>query len=544
MSIKAPYLNSPFPPLATLTINFNKIQFIHSNPGARLQIVVFFQNLEKKIPLTYKPLKETFIGDVITFPFEGSRIKNEGEFMRIELFFIITNKGTVNNKLVGVFRINMNEVILSNGDFKNEVLSFSDEITEKIYQPKIYLRLSLEKSFNPPIENARSPTFKFQNESNFNELQLQQEQSPSPSPKPEKNMKPKLTRSITPTPSSFNVKKTTVSSLAVGFVAMLKRNTSQSPIKRPQSFLSKSALITRNEEKPDESYEVFENKSEILGGQGQSSNEEIHEKPKKALQQKEMSYEIENYTTENEKLAKENEKIIEKLKKMHAEVFDSMESKPYNSESLKKALENKKEEGLELPEMLLLLNANENLAKQIEEKNESFLKLKKSLGEYFFLVTEKQKKIEENSHQVSQLRSELNELKFQQIANRKEMGNEEFDEYLKEYDEKIKEEREKNLKLEEIFLANQEENERLNETLCYEKELLKDQIREFSEERDLMRKALLEKDERMLDLERNMKLMNTLIVKIKEEKANIMNTLFETPEGGDIIVQINENSNK
>lgn len=492
--------------LGSLTVNIEKIQFIHANPAAKLQVSISFLKYEQKLNSLYKPSKETSIGESIEFPLPELQT-NQTVPLKIQLV-LLKNKG--NSIEVGVYNKDLAQFVRDCAGYNEEKLCLTDDYTEKTYQPKVYLTLKLQKQ-----GMLESPSFKInKTTSEFAEFYPKNNEKPEDFAENdektkgnlEKN-KAKLTRSTTPKPFPSK-NRSFVNGLAVGFVALLKKRTaSQSPLKKQGDFLSKSAIVFGNEE----SFEIFEDKREEKSKNSKNSAE-IHDKNEK---EQVIFVEIETYNEENEKLRKENEQLVAILKEKHQET-------------------------LVLPEMKAIFDANERLMKEIEEKNAKISEEKKKLATIFKEISDKQSKIQEINDLINSLKSESKKLNIS-ISTDKKPSFSSFPTNFSDIDSGLTEEREKHEKFQEIFHANQEENERLNENLCYEREVYKEKIRENREERDLMRRELLKKDEKMMELERNTKLLNLLIVKIKEQKANIMNSLFETADGGDILVEISGN---
>lgn len=591
----------------SLTISVRKVLMILSNPTARLCLKLTYNSLIYELPTTYKVLKETQIPD----PFNISLSDVDGT-LKFEAFLIfLTKNSNVNEKLIGTYSINLNEVLEKDGKLIKSQWELNDETTEKIYQPKVSLLFMVEKKDDDGV----SPTFnknaaifstedpfrlknlsgpqptptpssqsKISNDQNItesieksakeegneelkvsihNHLEKNKENSQSPyrqKYKPTFRQNNNLKRSVTPNPIVGTEQKSDfLRSLAVGYVALLrKRNKSQTPQKRgggdDDYEEDEESNIDYNEENGNkneengqkneyfkEEYEIIQNsenpmqKKEKAKKKANRQNNNSKNDHLSSPEEKETFFKIELYENENLKLQLENVGLGEALKNENSEIFNET---------------NNKTEGFS--EIKLLQTANQTIVDQILNKDNEIKNLKQKIAETYAKISAEQRKIDDCNGILSEFRKEFKKLKETpdymrllskyQNLERKSIENESFG-FCSELDAEIAKERELHERLQEIYQANIEENERSGDDLAQEMEVLKEKMKELGDVRDKMKKMLLAKDERVGELEKKEKVMNMLIVKGKETKARIVNSMFEN-RNAEIIELMDQNQKK
>lgn len=562
--------NTHFNPLI-LTLYLHKVLLTHSHPGAKLLISLTL-NSEKTLHFpTYKAQKEILIADSVSFPLEGLSI--EETLLKLEVFLIANNKGISLNKLIGIYYMKLKSIYnRENGQIDENQRVLIDETTERTYQPKVFLHFNAESPEIGVEEGNCSPTFNTnpQKEDILNTNPLYFEEKPfvnngsievsidngnkglsieinhsfENDHSIEENdyklneFKPKLTRSETPKPIK-SPDNSFINSLAIGYIALLKRrNYSQnlflSPQKKkaPLKLLYNGPLSSRNECDYNKQREEKTKKKGFSPNPSPQLDSFIQEN----IDPREINCQEEVYTKENEKIKENNENLINQLKNTHLELI-STEVPPFDI-SKSSFLDNKAKLSLQNPEIVLLEKANLELKQALFAKNEAFILKKRELAEIFIEISSKQKAITQYNEEISLKKTEFGLLKtpdpHKGLLQRKNLLQrelakieEDFKKSFLEYETKLSKEKVRYKGLEELFEANQEENELLNEVSTGEKELLKERLKELGVFRDSMRKNLLIKDERILELERNIKAMSLLIVKLKEEKARAINCIFE-----------------
>lgn len=510
------------------------------------------------------------------------------------MIFLTKNNSTVNEKLIGTYSINLNEVLEKDGRLIKSQWELNDEATEKIYQPKLSLLFMVEKkeddsvspTFNKnaavfstedpfrlknlpetqsKVETGQKSTETFEKNEGNQELKVsihkhleknrENSQSPyRPKSKPTFRQNNNLKRSVTPNPIvGTELRSDFLRSLAVGYVALLrKRNKSQTPQKRGDDYEEydddESNIDYEDKERKNEENEVKNEEFEII-----QNNENLMQKREKAKkkanrqinksedtylaspEEKETFFKIELYENENQKLKLENTGLGEALKNENSEIFNET---------------NNKIEGFS--EIKLLQTANQTIVDQILAKDNEIKALKLKIAETYAKISSEQRKIDDFNIKLSEFRREFKKLKETpdymkllskyQTLERKSIEHESF-EFCSEIDAEIAKERELHERLQEIYQANIEENERSSDDLAQEIEFLKEKMKELGDIRDKMKKMLLAKDERVGELEKKEKIMNMLIVKGKETKARIVNSMFEN-RNAEIIELMDQNQRK
>ena len=112
-------------------------------------------------------------------------------------------------------------------------------------------------------------------------------------------------------------------------------------------------------------------------------------------------------------------------------------------------------------------------------------------------------------------------------------------EFCHEIEGEIEKQMEIHKEMEDLYHANIEENEKSSEIQTNELEIIREKMRELGEIRDNMKKMLIAKDEKIGELEKTAKIVSLLIVKGREAKANIINSVFEN-RNCDIIVMLDQ----
>ncbi len=552
-----------------LSIYFTKVVLIHANPSARLSIGITLNSSSFYTNSSYKACKETRIADILTFPFNFNE-----KTMKIQIFLLFNRE----KKIIGNFTINFSDFFDLEGEIDINEKIFSDENTEKTYQPKLFFHLFIEKAqknveedsispkFNYQAENTKKkPIFRENNDEKFKgEFTIKTEDFSKKKPlKRLKNDKYNTKRSITPNPT-----KGFIYSLAIGYVALLRNKN----ISNYKENLSKSVVLNKNSgisdefciKKQENSFEIVEenrvitdknvkkiekvkkstniernfNENQGICEEKQMDNEEIEEK--------ELQMKLGVFERENEKLKENNAKLVELLKKTHNELF--FEEKPEESGGFQR----KKTEKRPFPELLKLETANFRLKEAvIIKENEKKLK-KKEISAIFEEIAKKQEVILKMNSEIFLIKKEfftvnskkkpLENRKFLEIRKKnlvefQKEFQDNFQKELSEITDKITKEKHRNGEFDEIYRRNIEENELENEEITKEKGVFRIKVLELTEMRDFMRKSLMNKDEKINELEKIVKKLNILLVKVKEEKAAIINAIFER-ENCDILEEI------
>ena len=298
------YLQPPAIPLQFLQISFHcvKISLIHSNPAAKLLITLKNQSQSFQIPTLYKVLKETIVNESLIFACE-----NLANPVIIDIFLIF-HKANMPHKLIGTYKIVLNDFYSD----ENKVFCIIDEITEKIYQPKLTFKLNIVKPAQS-IEPSYSPTFNkaISGEKVEKNQEINKYLDSDINTKHNK-AKYKIVRSVTPNPSTKSSARGFLHSLAIGYVALLKNRTfSQSPGVSPV----RPERIKRDDDDISVDSPDVLSKSVILEStKNMLKIEENYEKLKKFADLEEMLKDEENYENQrNFEKNQENEEILEEI---------------------------------------------------------------------------------------------------------------------------------------------------------------------------------------------------------------------------------------
>ena len=591
----------------SLTISVRKVLMILSNPTARLCLKLTYDSLIYELPTTYKVLKETQIPDPFNISLSNAdgTLKFEAFLMFLTKNSNFNEKliGTFSIKLNEVLekdgkliksqwelsdettekiyqpKISLLFMVEKKDDdgvsptFNKNMAIFSTE------EPSRLKNLSNPQPIQSKIENDATIETTKENEEGNEELKVSihkhleknKENSQSPNRKkykPTFRQNNNLKRSVTPNPIVGTEQKSDfLRSLAVGYVALLrKRNKSQTPQKRgggddddyeedegsnidydDDNGRKNDDNGNKNEENGQrnehlkEEYEIIQNsenplqRKEKTKNKANRQNNNSNNNHLSSPEEKETFFKIELYENENVKLKLENTGLGEALKNENNEIFNET---------------NNKIEGFS--EIKLLQTANQTIVDQILNKDNEIKNLKQKIAETYAKISTEQRKIDNFNGILSEFRKELKKLKETpdcmrllskyQNLERKSIEHESF-EFCSELDAEIAKERELHERLQEIYQANIEENERSSEDLAQDIEVLKEKMKELGDVRDKMKKMLLAKDERVGELEKKEKIMNTLIVKGKETKAKIVNSMFEN-RNAEIIELMDQNQKK